>query len=226
MNHQRVAVAIPAYQAAPWIGSVIEQVEEVGLPVLVVDDGSSDNTAALARSAGAEVERLSENRGKGAALRVAFERLFDEGSEAVVTLDADGQHLPSEIPQLVEGWRSGGDLILGTRERLWDQMSRLRGASNRLSSQFISWLAATSLPDVQTGFRLYRRELIEAVGFPGDRFEAESAVVVRTARYGYRIIGVPVEHQQVDGRSSSHYRPVIDSFRIAVAVARARLERR
>jgi hypothetical protein len=101
-------------------------------------------------------------------------------------------------------------------------MSRLRRTSNRLSSMVISLVAGARLGDVQSGFRLYHRRVIERTGFPESRFDAESAVVVRAARRGLRIVSVPVRLGFADGRLTSHYRPIVDSLRIARAVARAR----
>lgn len=221
-----VAVTIPAYQAAPSVGDVVERALRLVPDVLVVDDGSSDDTAGVARRAGAEVISLPVNQGKGDALETAFGTLFGRGFQAVITLDADGQHLPEQIPALLETAAAGADLVLGTRERLFAEMSTLRRHSNRLSSGIISWVAGQSLPDVQTGFRWYSRRLIEAVGFPESRFEAESAVVVRAVRGGFRLLTVPVDLGFADGRVTSHFRPVTDGLRIARAVARARFERR
>ena len=220
-----VAVAIPAYQAALSVGDVVERSLELVPDVLVVDDGSDDGTADAARRAGAEVISLPINRGKGDALETAFDELFGRGFQAVITVDADGQHLPEQIPRLLEA-AAAADLVLGTRDRAFEQMPRLRRNSNRLSSIAISWVAGKSLADVQTGFRWYSKRLIEAVGFPESRFEAESAVVVRAVRRGFRLVTVPVELGFADGRLTSHFRPLIDSLRIARAVARARFERR
>lgn len=219
-----LVAVIPAYRAAPWIGDVVRRTREVVATVIVVDDGSDDGTGALASEAGAEVLGHAVNRGKGAALRTAFSELFGGGCEAIVTLDADGQHLPDETPKLVAAWRAGGDLVLGTRDHLFTSMSRVRRASNTLSSRAISFAAGRRLGDIQTGFRIYTRELIAATGFPEDRFEAESAVVVRAARRGFSIVSVPVRLGFVDGRHTSHYRPIADSLRIARAVIGARFE--
>jgi len=233
MSEQRasVAVAIPAFQAALTVGDLVRRTRTVvAADVLVVDDGSTDGTAEVARAAGARVLRHRENRGKGRALATAFEDLFGRGAEAVVTLDADGQHLPEEIPRLLAAWErpeGGGrrpDLVLGDRRHLFADMGRLRRTSNRWSSLAISLVAGQPMADVQSGFRLYARRLVASIGFPEARFEAESAVVVRAVRAGFRVVAVPVRLGFADGTATSHYRPLVDSLRIGAAVARARFE--
>jgi len=219
----RVAATIPAFDAAPTIGDVALRTLTVIPELLVVDDGSSDDTATEARRSGAEVVSQPSNLGKGAALRRAFGMLFARGADAVVTLDADGQHLPEEIPKLLE-LAGNADLVIGGRERLFPQMGAVRRTSNRLSSAAISAVAGVRLGDVQCGFRLYSHKLIEITGFPESRFDAESAVVVRAVRHGLHVVSVPVRLGCADGRTTSHYRPLVDSLRIARAVARARWE--
>jgi glycosyltransferase involved in cell wall biosynthesis len=221
----RIAAVIPAYDAANSVAAVVRATRQVLPDVLVVDDGSGDATAERSREAGAEVHVLPVNRGKGTALGVAFDILLARGFTGVVTLDADGQHLPSEIPRLL-ALASESDLVLGTREHLFAEMGAVRRRSNALSSRAISWAAGQSMSDVQTGFRYYSRSLIERVSRMCGRFEAESVVVVRAVRAGLRVRTTPIRLGHADGRSTSHYRPLVDSMRIAVAVARARLEAR
>jgi glycosyltransferase involved in cell wall biosynthesis len=218
----RIAAAIPAYDAVHSVGAVVGRTLAIVPNVLVIDDGSRDGTAEAARAAGAEVHVVPTNRGKGAALRAAFEILFSRGFTGVVTLDADGQHLPEEIPRLLSA-APEADLVLGTRDHLFAEMGLVRRFSNRLSSRAISLAAGRPISDVQTGFRLYSRGLIERTGFPEARFEAESAVVVRAVRLGLRVATIPVRLGNADGRATSHYRPIVDSVRIAAAVIRARL---
>jgi glycosyltransferase involved in cell wall biosynthesis len=220
----RIAAAIPALDAEGSLGDVVKRALSVLPELLVVDDGSRDRTAQVARDAGAEVHRHDRVCGKGAALRTAFGVLFARGCDFVVTLDADGQHVPEEIPKLLASLGSA-DLVLGTRSHLFGEMSRPRRLANRLSAWAISKAAGSDVSDAQTGFRAYARGLIEATGFPERHFDAESAVLVRAVRLGFRIATVPVDLGFADGRATSHYRPLVDSFRIARAVARARWER-
>lgn len=220
----RIAALIPAYRAADSVGEVVRRTLPIVPELLVVDDGSADGTGAAARAAGAEVLVHAQNRGKGGALRTGMEALFGRGVDAVVTLDADGQHLPEEIPRLLECLGARPDLVLGVRDHHFAEMSGLRRISNRLSSRMISFVAGRPLSDVQTGFRLYGRQLFEQVGLRETGFEAESAVIVRAARRGLAIVATPVEMGFVDGRSTSHFRGLRDSLRIARAVIGARFE--
>jgi hypothetical protein len=224
LRQDEVAVVVPAFQAAHSVGDIVTRCRQQTPHVVVVDDGSTDGTCEVAESAGARVIRLGRNFGKGKALRTAFYELFPSGFPAIVTVDADGQHLPEEIPKLISTLaESSADLVLGTREQLWNQMSAVRRTSNRISSWAIAKVAGVKLIDTQTGFRLYTERLIVRTGFPESRFEAESAVLVRASRLGFRIATVPVRLGFADGRCTSHYRPLVDSLRIAGAVTKARL---
>ena len=220
----RFAVAIPAYEAEDSVAAVVRRSLAMGAAVVVVDDGSRDGTGDAARACGVPVLVNPVNYGKGRALQKAFGHFFGAGYDAVVTIDADGQHPPEEMPKLLAPWRAGADLVLGTRDHLYGAMGYVRRASNGTSSWLISHVAGAELPDCQTGYRLYTRRLIETLGFPEPRFEAESAVLVRAVRSGFRVVGVPVRLDKADGRATSHYRPIVDSLRIAGAVARARFE--
>ncbi len=223
MTLDQVAVAIPAYQAAGSVGEVVRRSLLQLTEVLVVDDGSTDGTDRVARDSGARTLSHPRNLGKGRALATAFEDLFGRGYEFVITLDADGQHLPEEIPVLAQALGEA-ELVIGSRAHLFHAMGRVRRQSNRWSSRLISLAAGQRLEDVQCGFRLYTRPLIQTLGFPESGFDAESSIVVRAVRKGFRVRTVPIRMGFADGRSTSHYRPLLDSLRIARSVIKTRWE--
>ena len=212
---------IAAYQAEATIAAVVASALAQLPEVVVVDDGSCDGTSAAARAAGARVLRQAINRGKGAALRTGFERLLAEGVAAVITLDADGQHDPAEIPRLVERWRATqAGLVIGRRTDRACEMRSLRRFGNRFSRSAISFFAGLYVPDGQSGFRLYDAALLRAVPLRGTRYELESEVIVKAVRAGLRIESVPIRLAHMDGTGTSHFRPWRDTARICIAVVR------
>ncbi len=218
----KVAALIPAYQAAAHLGEVLLglRAQDIALEILVVDDGSRDATAQVARQFGARVLSFAGNRGKGHALIAGFRELA--GSDAVITLDADGQHPPEWVPRFVEEARRGGDLVLGCRERSADMPGSRRWA-NWISSAWTSWLAEQAVPDSQCGYRLYRRSLLEATPLTPGRYEVETEIVVRSARLGVRI--APLEIPTVYRNETSQIRAMRDVPRIAATLMRLSLER-
>lgn len=219
----KLGVLIPSYQSADTVVDVAREVLPFASVVLVVDDGSTDDTAHRLESAGLTFVSHDVNRGKGAALRTGMEFLFRGDVDHVITLDADGQHLPSQIPVMAARLVERPDIVLGSREHLFQGMCRLRRWSNRLSSAWISSMAGAQLRDAQTGYRAYSRRFHEEVSWSEDGFEAESALLVRAARAGLSIVSQPIDLGFVDGRATSHYRPLMDSLQIGRAVLRARL---
>src|SRR5262245_38496017 len=155
----RVAALVPAYQAAAHLGEVLLRLQALEAPpdTLVVDDGSRDATAEVARTFGARLHSFAANRGKGHALLKGFELLSDY--DAVVTLDADGQHPPECFPAFVTAAEAGADLVLGARTRSRD-MPGLRRFANGMSSSWTTALAGRTVSDSQCGYRLYGRDVI------------------------------------------------------------------
>ena len=214
-----IVALIPAHDEAPRIVPVVTGAR-AHIPVLVVDDGSSDDTAAVARAAGAEVVEQRPNRGKGAALRTGFGIALDRGAEAVVTLDADGQHDPDEIPRFLEALASGSyDLVVGQRD--FRRMPPSRRLANTLGRAAFSWAVGTSIPDNQSGYRLVGRRLMEAIRDsrePGFEFEVE--MLTTCVRQGWPIGWVPI--RTIYRGEASHIRPWrhLTSFIRMVATAR------
>lgn len=175
------------------------------LPVVVVDDGSADDTAARAEAAGATVLVQRPNQGKGAALRAGFRWALDREVDAVLTLDADGQHDPAEIPTFLDAFeRTGADLIIGRRD--FARMPPVRRLANRLGGLAMSWAAGRDIPDNQSGYRLLSRRLIEAVATSDEAgFEYEIEMITTCIRAGFRLEWVPI--RTIYAGEPSHIRP-------------------
>ncbi len=200
----QVAALVPAYQAAASLGDVLRRLAALENPpvVLVVDDGSRDATALVARQHGARVLSFAGNRGKGHALLAGFAALRSE-FDAVVTLDADGQHPPECLPGLVRAAEAGADLVLGARARTPD-MPFARRFANGFASGWATWLAGQRVSDSQCGYRLHSRRLLERTPLTPGRYEVETELVVRAARLGFRIAEVEVPTVYGEQRSQIH----------------------
>jgi glycosyltransferase involved in cell wall biosynthesis len=221
---EKTLILIPAYNAARTIGDVVKSCVNIINNILVVDDGSRDATAAVAKAAGAEVVSHPQNRGKGGALKTGFAWALEHGFDAVITLDADGQHLPREIPKFLQAREeTRADLIIGGRAHLFGEMLPRRRLANRFSAWSIAKASGTRITDSQSGFRLYSANLLRNVRLHTDGFDMESEVIVHAGRGGFKVLTIPIDLGFVDGISTSHYKPLKDTLRIAWTVTRARL---
>jgi len=215
---------IPALNAERTLPSVLLGVRAHLQDVVVVDDGSTDRTGDVARELGVTVLRHDVNRGKGGALKTGFAHALANGFDAVITLDADGQHLPAQIPKFLAAYaESGADLIIGGRAHLFEQMLPRRRNANRFSAWCIAGCSGVAITDSQSGFRLYSARLLRAIKLRTDGFDMESEVIVRAGRKGFRVLTISIDLGFVDGLSTSHYKPLKDTLRIAWTVTRARL---
>jgi glycosyltransferase involved in cell wall biosynthesis len=203
--YESVFVIIPAYRAAAHVGEVVRGVFEVSprMRVVVVDDGSDDDTAARARVAGATVIVHEVNKGKWAALETGFAEFLKTDCKAAVTLDADGQHSPKEIPGLIEVWlNKNADIVVGTRRREVGNMPFIRILTNSISSGLVSLVAGTTIRDSQSGYRLHSRRVIENVEVKTGGYEAESEILVKAVRQGYKVDSAPIS--TIYGEETSH----------------------
>jgi glycosyltransferase involved in cell wall biosynthesis len=220
----RVLALIPAHDEAARIGPVVAGAAR-HVPVLVVDDGSSDDTAALAEAAGARLIRQSPNQGKGAALRAGFTRALADGAGAVITLDGDGQHDPAEIPAFVDtrarrtiaGLQS--ELIVGRRD--FRRMPVTRRVANWLGTVVLSAALGRWIPDNQSGYRLVGRRLMAAMLHSGDSgFAFEVEMIAVCLREGWPIGWVPV--RTIYAGERSHIRPLRHLREFLAVTGRAR----
>jgi glycosyltransferase involved in cell wall biosynthesis len=195
---------IPAYNEEAGISDVVVGVQ-AHLPVLVVDDGSSDNTASIAASTGASVLRQALNQGKGAALKAGFRWTLEQGYSAAITLDADGQHDPGEIPKFLTTYtEQGADLVIGQRD--FSHMPPARRLANWLGRISYSWAVGTPIPDNQSGYRLISQRLMEAMLDSRESgFEYEVEMITICLQRGFVLAWVPIRTIYAD--ETSHIRP-------------------
>ncbi|MBF0319148.1 MAG: glycosyltransferase family 2 protein [Nitrospirae bacterium] len=213
----RICAAIPAYNASATIGAVVRGSLDHLRRVYVVDDGSTDNTAEMARAAGAEVLCHTRNMGKGQALRTLFECAAADGYEAVVTLDADAQHDPNEIPLFLSAYVAApSEIIVGSRMREKDKIPRDRYNSMQIARFYISLAANQFIEDTQCGFRLYPLSVIKTMELHGQRYVTETEMLIKAGDSGKFIRFVNVS--TIYGEAGSHFRPVMDITAITAYV--------
>ena len=207
-------VLIPARNEASAIGAVVAPLVRQGVDVLVIDDGSSDQTAQAARAAGARVLPRTRDHGKGAALREGFAWALERGYEAVVTMDADGQHAPEDVPRLVQtAVATGAMIVVGNRMEHPVGMPRVRRWTNRAMSWIISRLARQRIPDSQCGLRLIQTGLLRRARLEASHYEIESELLLEAARLGGRIASASI--QSIYAAQRSQINPWIDTTRFA-----------
>lgn len=219
----RVAVVIPAYNEVATIAGVVERALCHARDVIVVDDGSGDGTAAALGDLPVTLIENGANLGKAASMARGFAVARELALDAVITLDADGQHPPEEIPRLIEVAMSyPGDIVMATRVRGRERMPPSRRFGNRQADFWISWAAGYPIRDTQCGYRLYPLDLLERMAVrdgPGSGFVFESEVLIEAARRGSYARSVPIDAIYGPSSRRSHYRAAADTSRIVIMVA-------
>ena len=217
----RTAVVIPSYNAAKFLPDVIRDVSKQ-LPldrIVIVDDGSSDGTAAVASDSGAVVVEHDSNKGKGGAIVTGAMKALEMGMEYFITLDADGQHNPREIPGFIGCTaRTGAVMVIGNRMSDIKAMPAIRILANRTTSFFVSLRARQKIPDSQNGYRMHRADLFEKFKLETTRYDAESEILIKASRFG-KIESIPVE--TIYGEEVSAVNPFIDTLRFFRMVFRS-----
>lgn len=219
-----VAIVIPAFQEAATIQDVVRRCRATlpGALLLVVDDGSTDGTAALAAEAGARVLASQGNEGKGAALRRGMRVALGQGATLIATLDGDGQHRPEDLPRLLAE-TGPGRFVIGSRRHSSAGQPAARRFANRFADFWISWAARHPVMDSQCGFRIYPAAALGDLSryegrAPGFSFESE--VLIDAARAGWRTVPVGIEVLYGETlRRPSHFRPAADIAKIVRMVA-------
>jgi glycosyltransferase involved in cell wall biosynthesis len=213
---------IPAHDEESTVGEVVRAVAALGLPALVVDDGSTDATTAVAEAAGATVVRLPVNLGVGAALRAGFKYAAARGHHRVIQVDADLQHDPSSIPALLAAADAGAHLVIGSRfTGDGYQVPVPRRLMMRILSRIVSRRVGQGLDDVTSGFRVISEPLLGAFAddYPAEYLGDTVEAIVMAHRLGSTIVQVPVTMSpRAGGRATPSLRAAGHLARLVVAL--------
>ncbi|RKX65216.1 glycosyltransferase family 2 protein [candidate division TA06 bacterium] len=212
MDKKHLLILLPAYNEERFIGKVIDKIRKNGFKnILVVDDGSNDNTYEIAVKKKVKTIKHIKNKGKGAALKTGLSYAYSEGYDFVAILDADNQHNPMDLNKLIREMESGNyDIIIGKRIN-YEKMPFIREITNKVTSLVISLLCKNRVMDSQSGFRLLKTKLVPFINLKTDRFEAESEMLIQIGRNGFHIGEIPVS--TLYGNEKSSINPIIDAFR-------------
>ncbi|MBI4972430.1 MAG: glycosyltransferase family 2 protein [Candidatus Omnitrophica bacterium] len=208
----RTCVIIPTYNEENKIGELVKQIRQLGLETVVIDDGSADNTSRVAQDNGAVVLRNDRNQGKGASLIKGFSYASNNGADAVITMDGDGQHRPCDIVNFIDLAKfSKARVIVGNRMSKAKTMPLIRLWTNRLMSWFISLVVKQKIPDTQCGFRLIKKEVLEKLKLCTSKYETESEILIQASRLGFKIESVPIK--TIYAGEKSQINPFVDTLR-------------
>jgi glycosyltransferase involved in cell wall biosynthesis len=212
LGSKTCAVVVPCFNEGASIAALVAAVRQHLPCVMVANDGSMDDTAILARDAGAVVLNHERNLGKGAALKTGLSQALTQGFEWAVTLDGDGQHAPEDLPALLRcAEKTGAALVIGNRMNEARKMPWLRRQVNRWMSRQLSQRAGRHLPDTQSGFRLIHLPTWSVLSLNTKRFEVESEMLMAFLAAGQRVEFVPI--RVIRSGRRSHIHPVADSLR-------------
>jgi len=214
-------IIIPAFNASLSLPAVVAEALQSGVPVLVVDDGSTDATSESVRGLPVNLVIHDRNRGKGAALKSGFSWMLLHGFEGAVTLDADGQHDAGAIILLADtARRDGTDILIASRAVQFAQMAGLRKSWNRFGAWCMKKRTGFDITDSQSGFRYYSSQLLRGVTLDADGYHLEMEILMKGWRGGFRVGSLPVAARVADGRATSHFRPVTDTWNICMTFLR------
>ncbi len=223
-SDRRYCVILPAYQEEGRVGKVVAGILKYCPDVIVVDDGSIDATAREAENAGAVVVVHEKNKGKGGALVSGFKAAVEREFEFVITMDSDGQHDPADIAGLIAEYdKTEKPVIIGSRMDNPVNMPFVR----RMTNKFMSWLLSRKMgqlvPDTQSGFRLYKCDVLKFLNIESDRFTADSEFLLNLAEAGVLIGAAPIK--VIYGDEKSKISPVKDTIRFFNMLSKYRKKR-
>ena len=205
-SQPRIIAGMPAYNEAKYIGTMVLNTRQYVDEVIVVDDGSADNTSGIAKLAGAIVVRHSENRGYGAAIRSIIAEAKKRVPDVLVILDADAQHNPQEIPHLIGPIRDGFDIVIGSRKQQRDNIPLHRRIGQKVLLHSINILSQKRLSDSESGFRAFSGKAISTLALRETGMAISAETVAEADKQGLKVAEVPVSVAY--SRDSSTLNPV------------------
>jgi glycosyltransferase involved in cell wall biosynthesis len=220
LKEERICVVVPTFNNAGTIADVLRRIHQITDNIIVVNDGSTDDTHRNIENSGIEVSLVEypKNRGKGDALKEGFKKAILMGFEYAITIDADGQHFPEDLPLFVDAFMAHkGALIVGCRDLNPDNMRRGSNFANQFSNFWFHFQTGLRLEDTQSGYRLYPLSMLDGRWKVTSRYESELEFLVYSAWKGVEIVGIPVRvyYPPKDERVSS-FRPFSDFMRITI----------
>lgn len=208
----RTCVIIPVYNESRAITGLIGQIRQLGFEVIIIDDGSTDDTAKIAEASGVKVLRNESNVGKGASLIKGYNFAVARGFDAVISMDGDGQHSCEDLAVFMrKAEASSCGVIVGNRMTATKQMPWPRLITNRFMSHLISKITGQYIPDTQCGFRLIKKDLLQKINLSTFKYETESEILIQAARLGFKIESVPV--RTIYSGQKSRINPFLDTLR-------------
>lgn len=212
MTQSDIFIVIPTYNEKKTIGHIVGELCQRGFRVVVVDDGSWDNTIVEANKFGAELIVHPKNAGKGRCIREGLEYALENNCEAVITMDGDGQHSLNDIDKFIEEYKkSGADLVLGNRLHDPKKMPFIRRCTNVCMSFIISLLITENVNDTQCGYRLISRKGIEKMKLNTVKYEIESEMILEAKRRELKMSSVNID--SIYGSEASQINPFLDTIR-------------
>lgn len=215
----KICAVIPTYNEAKTIANIIQQIILQGMDVIVVDDGSMDNTFQIAMDNKAIVLRNDKNEGKGASLVKGFNYVIAHNYDAVITIDGDGQHDTADIKHFIRcAETSDCGILIGNRMHKPKDMPLLRFLINKFTSWLISLVTKQFIPDSQCGFRLIKKDVLKKIVFETNNYDSESELLLKASRLGFKIGAVPID--TIYRGEKSRINPFVDALRFIRLMAR------
>ncbi|MFH0732042.1 MAG: glycosyltransferase family 2 protein [Candidatus Omnitrophota bacterium] len=210
---KKICAVMPAHNEEKNIVGVIRGVMKYNIDVVVIDDGSEDNTARLAKASGAVILTHDTRKGKGASLKDGLDWAMASGYDYIITIDSDGQHNPDEIPSFISVANTdhATGVIIGNRLINYGKMPLVRICTNRFMSSLISALCKQQIPDTQCGYKLIKKDVLKNISIKSKKFEIESEILVKAAKVGFKIASIPIK--SIYANEKSNINPVIDTLR-------------